>query len=92
MEATPNQAYHDLVDWLSQFEVNQPLAAYIQDPSLLEPPPLSLEEVQAFEALGLAYLQELSEQGLLPEASPMDIDPQPLEPPKQIDRDSDFGR
>ena len=67
MEPTPNQARDDLLRWLEQFDLDRPLLDYIGDPALLEPISFEPEELRELEALGLAYVQELNEQGLLPD-------------------------
>jgi hypothetical protein len=85
----PNQL-HDL---LQDVDLTTPLHELVQDPALLEEPLMfEPQELERLDALAQEYLQELAEQGMIPDIPPMDIDPTLLEPPQEIDRTSDFGR
>ena len=89
-EQQQQPSLHDLVQ---DADLTTPLHELVEDPALLDQPiEIDPQELERLEMLAQEYLQELHEQGLLPDAPPMDIDPQLLEPTKQIDREIDFGR
>jgi hypothetical protein len=90
-EKRPSQT--TIRDLVQDLDLTIPLHELVGDPALLDHPiEIDPQELKYLEALAREYLQELSEQGLIPDLPPMDIDPKLLEPVRRIDQDFDFGR
>lgn len=73
----PSNDLHDLVQDLNLFI---PLSELIEDPALLDQPlEFDPQELERLDAEALEYVQELIEQGMIPDIPDIDIDPKLLE-------------
>lgn len=87
------QPQTSLQDLVQDLDLNRPLHELVEDPAILKQPvEIDQQELAHLDALAREYVQELRDQGRLPDTLPMDIDPRLLEPAREIDLDIDFGR